>query len=304
MFVSGMTIAKNLVRLDYPFIEAIRSALPLCDEFVAVIGDSDDGTFEAVQQLNDPKIRIVRTTWSEKVTPRKCILAQQTNIGLHLCRGDWVIYLQGNEVLHESSLPALRETMEAHKDNPEVEALLLERLTFWGDYDHVVHAYPERFKYSARILKPYVGMYSVRDAMSFAVFDGYSLNGRYPRAVDTGQDLFRYGFVQSPALLSEKYKLAVHIDGGDPNVGEENYYNYMPRQFVRRFEGTHPALMHDRVKACRFAIVDDDPRWRTKLTLKERQRLMETAFYRQFGLPHWRNTRYKLTGGYRPKPRN
>ena len=303
MFVSGVTIARNLVKMDYPFVEAIRSALPICDEFIAVVGDSDDGTLEAVRRINDPKIRILQTTWSDKVTPRKCILAQQTNLGLHLCRGDWAIYLQGNEILHESSLPALREQMETHKDNPAVEALLLERLTFWGDYGHVVRTYPERFKYSPRILRPYIGMYSIRDAMSCAVFDGFSMRGRYPRAVDTGQDLFRYGFVRSPALLAAKYRDAVHIKATETNVGEDHFYKTICKQCVGRFEGAHPAVMRDRANAFAHTLSDNDPRWRTKPTLKERQRLLESAFYTRFGVPRRRNTRYVLLGNYRLKPR-
>ncbi len=32
--VSGLTIIRNGVRLNYPFIEAIRSVLPICDEVI------------------------------------------------------------------------------------------------------------------------------------------------------------------------------------------------------------------------------------------------------------------------------
>lgn len=40
---------------DYPFREAIRSILPLCDEFVVAVGDSTDGTREAVLALDPQK---------------------------------------------------------------------------------------------------------------------------------------------------------------------------------------------------------------------------------------------------------
>jgi hypothetical protein len=42
--VSGFTFARNAVRLRYPLVESIRSALPLVDEMVVNVGRSDDGT--------------------------------------------------------------------------------------------------------------------------------------------------------------------------------------------------------------------------------------------------------------------
>ena len=67
MFISGLTIIRNGIRLKYPFLEAIRSALPICDEYVVVVGDSDDQTLEAVAELRDPKIRVIQSVWSNRV---------------------------------------------------------------------------------------------------------------------------------------------------------------------------------------------------------------------------------------------
>ena len=52
MFVSGLTIVKNGVKLRYPFLESIQSLLPVCDEFIAVIGDCEDDTRERILALN------------------------------------------------------------------------------------------------------------------------------------------------------------------------------------------------------------------------------------------------------------
>ncbi|MCS7085789.1 MAG: glycosyltransferase family 2 protein, partial [Bacteroidia bacterium] len=43
MTVGGFTIVRNAVKYDYPFIEAIRSILPICDQMIVAVGDSDDG---------------------------------------------------------------------------------------------------------------------------------------------------------------------------------------------------------------------------------------------------------------------
>lgn len=304
MMISGLTILKNVMWLGYPFQEAIRSVLPICDEFLAVVGKSEDGTLEAVRELKDPKIRIVETVWSDKVKPRGCLLAQQTNIGLHLCEGDWVIYLQANEVLHESCLPGLVRMMAEHKDNLRVEALLLERLTFWADYSHYLRAYPDRFKYSPRIVRPYLGTYSIRDAMSFAVFDRFSTRGRYPRALDTGVDLYRYGYVGRIEQIAAKLQKAVHFGNpGEVHLSEAYYYQNHVKSLVAAYPGSHPEVMRERVKSLPPQIRLGDPRWRVKPNRKERQRLLETWYYERFGVPWFRNTRYRLVGGYVKKNR-
>lgn len=304
MIISGLTIIRNGVRLDYPFLEAIRSALPICDEYVVVVGSSDDHTLEAIEGLRDPKMRVIESVWSDRIKPQRYVLSQQTNIGLHLCRGDWVICLQGNEVLHESSLPILARIMKKHNKDRQVEALLFERLTFWGDYHHVIAVYPERFKFTPRIVRPYLGTYAVRDAMSFAVFDNFSTRGRYPRSIDTGENIFRYGRVQSAQQYQEKLTGAIHFaEHPETELSNHYYYRDVPRQFVRRFTGSHPAVMAERLKATPRRILLDDRRWRVRPTLRERQRIWETRFYERFGFPRLRNTRYSLIGRYKRKPK-
>ena len=46
MKVSGFSFLRDGVKLGYPFVESIRSALPVCDEFIVAVGRSDDGTLE------------------------------------------------------------------------------------------------------------------------------------------------------------------------------------------------------------------------------------------------------------------
>ena len=44
MKVSGFTFVRNAVKYDYPVVESIASILPLCDEVVVAVGQSEDGT--------------------------------------------------------------------------------------------------------------------------------------------------------------------------------------------------------------------------------------------------------------------
>jgi hypothetical protein len=219
-----------------------------------------------------------------------------------MCNGDWIINLQANEVLHESSLPVLKNIMRQHLENPAIEALLLRRLEFWGDYNHVGAVYPHRFKYTPRILRPHIGTYSIRDAMSVAIFDNFSRKGRYPRAADTGQQLFRYGNVRSHDIFADKQEHAVHHADANRErpLGRGDLYNSLPRSFVAPYKGSHPSVMLARITHFTDKISLADPRWRLSLTLNERRRLVETWFYQRFQIPRWRNKRYNLVGGYLP----
>lgn len=61
MKISGFTFIRNAVKYDFPVLEAINSILPIVDEFIVNVGKSDDGTFELIHKINDPRIKIVES---------------------------------------------------------------------------------------------------------------------------------------------------------------------------------------------------------------------------------------------------
>ncbi|MEM1218384.1 MAG: hypothetical protein AAGH79_05710, partial [Bacteroidota bacterium] len=65
MKISGFTMGKNTGKLYYPIKEAIESVLPIVDEFVVALGDSDpdDPTEDLIQSIQSDKIKIIRTVW-------------------------------------------------------------------------------------------------------------------------------------------------------------------------------------------------------------------------------------------------
>src|SRR5882724_5782826 len=112
MKISGFTFIRNGNILGYPFVPSIRSLLPLCDEIIVNVPRSTDGTLESVQQIADPRIRIVQSEWDEKQRTAGLALSHHTNLALAQCSGDWCVYIQGDEVLHEAGVPAMRTAME------------------------------------------------------------------------------------------------------------------------------------------------------------------------------------------------
>ena len=112
MRVSGFTFLRNAVINGYPFEESIRSILPIVDEFICVIGEGVDDTRGRVVAIGDPKIRVIDSQWNESMQDRGFVYGQQKMIAQFNCTGDWAFYLEGDEVLHESEVMSIRDTME------------------------------------------------------------------------------------------------------------------------------------------------------------------------------------------------
>ena len=79
MKISGFTIARNVVKYDYPIVEAITSILPICDEVVVAVGKSEDATLELIKSINSPKIKIIETVWDETLRKGGKVLADETD---------------------------------------------------------------------------------------------------------------------------------------------------------------------------------------------------------------------------------
>jgi hypothetical protein len=105
-------IVKNTLSQGYPFVEAIAQALPVCDEILVGDGGSTDGTLEILRRLEqlNPKIRVYVDPWPEKNLAHD--LRWATNRLMQKCRGEYILYIQANEVIHEKSWEYLRSTPE------------------------------------------------------------------------------------------------------------------------------------------------------------------------------------------------
>src|SRR3954467_2993440 len=79
MKVSGFTFIRNAVKNDYPIVEAITSILPLCDEFIVMAGNSDDGTRELIEAIGSPKIKIIDSVWDDSLKEGGRVFAAETD---------------------------------------------------------------------------------------------------------------------------------------------------------------------------------------------------------------------------------
>jgi hypothetical protein len=248
MFVSGFTFVRNGLAFDYPFVESIRSALDLCDEFVVSVGPSDDGTRRAVESIGSPKIKIHDSVWDDTLREGGRVLAAETNKALDRVakQADWALYLQADEVIHEKFLPAVRRAMEQHLDDARVEGLLFDYLHFYGAYRYVGDS-RKWYRREVRAVRNDPAIRSWKDAQ------GFRKDGRKLRVRPAGACIYHYGWVKPPAVQQAKqqhfHKLWHDDAGAKRRAGEAAVFDYSRIDSLRAFTGTHPAVMRNRVAA-------------------------------------------------------
>ncbi|MFA6654017.1 MAG: hypothetical protein WCS93_06745, partial [Candidatus Delongbacteria bacterium] len=258
MKISGFSMVRNGVKLYYPVVEMIKSILPIVDEFVIAIGKGDDDTREKVEEINDPKIRIIDTVWDFEKYPRGMENAHQTDIAKNACSGDWLFYLQADEVIHEKYLDNIKASCEKYLGNKEVEGLLFKYRHFWGDYDHC-HAGHGWYPREIRIVRNDPEIHSWESAQSFRRipnFDGINYRqqeGTHKLKVALiDAYVYHYGWVRPPNLMVNKKKALDTVHKGEKRVAEmykdkSDEFDYGPLDRLAVFNETHPAVMTEMI---------------------------------------------------------
>ena len=258
MKISGFSMGKNALKLYYPMRQSVESILPLVDEFVVALGDSDedDITRSEIEAIGSDKIRIVDTVWDIEKYPRGMEHAHQTDIAKDLCSGDWLFYLQSDEVVHERDLEKIRLRCEELLDDHEVEGLLFRYRHFWGDYEHVQDGHCW-YRKEIRIVRNNSQIHSWESAQSFRRipgFDGVNYRqqaGTYKlKVADVDAEIFHYGWVRPPRLMQNKIKAFSINHRGRESVEKQEAMHHFDRIFdygnlvkYTRYDGTHPAVM-------------------------------------------------------------
>ena len=263
MKVSGFTFIKNAEMLGYPFIESIQSVLPIVDEFIIAVGKSEDNTLEIIKSIKNDKIRIIETQWNESMQDRGYVYAQQKMTAQFSCTGDWAFYLEGDEVLHEKDLDTIRNTMERHLGNPEVEALYFDYYHFYGRPDQVGIA---GYKRAPRIIRNTIRNYSP-DGLFFVVMDK-NKKGRYPKAAYAGCYIYHYGHVRKVERNNEKIK-QVGKYWGDEEPDAFSTYGNIDLAEIRPFTGTHPKIVKDWLRTEAELVFNQNPNY--QVTFKDKK---------------------------------
>ncbi|GAB3948933.1 hypothetical protein GCM10028805_24430 [Spirosoma harenae] len=269
MKVAGFSFIRNAILFDYPIVEAITSVLPVCDEFVIAVGDSDDDTLGLIQSIPSDKIRIIRTTWDQDARTGGRVLALETDKALAAISPDtdWAFYIQGDEVLHEQSIPAVRESMERYLNDKNVEGLLFKYVHFFGSYSYVGDS-RRWYRREIRVIRNTGNVVSYRDAQGFRTRGNQKLQVKLIDAY-----IYHYGWVKPPDLQKNRLRYANHFWHTDPErIAEvealQENFDYSEIDSLALFTGTHPVVMQPRVDRLNWNFTFDTSQKRYTLRVR------------------------------------
>jgi hypothetical protein len=280
--VCGFTIVRNAVKLDYPIVEAINSILPLCDEFVAAVGKSDDGTLELIRSIDSAKIKIVETVWDDSKREGGRTLALETDKAFAAIGSgfDWCFYIQADEVLHEQYYSTVRDAMVRYKDDQSVEGLLLSYKHFYGSYDYLGSSW-SWYRREIRIIRNDKSIFSYKDAQGFRKKPNEKLRVKLVDAC-----MYHYGWVREPKAMQRKQKAFNQLYHDDQwieeNVAKSEEFDYGQIDSLELFKETHPLIMQDRIRRLNWKF--DHDLSRNRLAPRERlKRFLSMFVGRQIG---------------------
>lgn len=267
MKVSGFTIVRNAIKYDYPVVEAICSILPLCDEMIVAVGNSEDDTLQLIKNINSPKIKIIETIWDDSLREGGAVLALETNKAFNAISADadWCFYIQADEVIHEKHLPAIKTAMLQWEKDKTVDGLLFNYLHFYGSYDYVGD-FRRWYRKEIRIIRNNKQISSYRDAQ------GFRKNNEKLRVKAIDACVYHYGWVKPPQFQQAKqqnFNKLWHSDNWvKENVRQADVFDYSTIESLALFKGTHPQVMQQRIGSQNWQFTFDPTK--KKFPLKAR----------------------------------
>ena len=262
MKITGFTIIRNAVMNDYPVVESISSILPVVDEMIVLVGDSQDETEALIRSIRSPKIVIHHSVWDPALKEGGAVLAAETDKAFHLVSpdSDWAFYIQADEVVHEQYHEAIRKSAAQYKDDKRVDGLLFKYLHFYGTYDFVGDS-RRWYHREVRIIRNDKTITSYKDAQ------GFRRNGKPINVKPIPAYVYHYGWVKNPKKMQEKRRNMIDLW---QNKTEENREILTVDIFdfnedidsLKKFTGTHPSAMQQRIA---------DQNWTVELDLSKKK---------------------------------
>lgn len=249
MSIGGSLFIRNAIQHDYCVEESILSLMPLCDDIVVLDCRSNDGTTERLEKMANrySKMRLFKNITWECATDysRLRILA---NMAISFLKTDWHFMIQADEVLHESSIPVIKEITERFKHDSLT--FLMRRPHIFGNMDHQIsYAIPNERKPASD------SVFRLGRLHHLAVGDAESLFAtRYSTEYLEQMTLFHYGYARKNVCnLTKPIEMQAwfHGPGHSPDQRlldmKANDGVFRPEAFFRwdelsRLKMSHPAV--------------------------------------------------------------
>lgn len=241
--LAGCVCIRNGFDLDFPWIQAVESLLPVCDEVVICDGESEDSTQAYARNWSkrEPKINLCVYPWPKPKGDADFWVTWLNYAREHI-KSDWHFQLDADEILHEKSYDELREFTK----RKALKSGIVTRWNFWQDTAHTI---PEGVC---------LGKHVVRVAPSniWLASDGPHPKGSEASQIsqNTGIEIFHYGFLRHPEAFFKKERAlqGFFFDTYDQRLADAEKFegNWMTKEGVTGWEnrldeyhGKHPEVI-------------------------------------------------------------
>ena len=251
MDIEGFTYVRNGIQMGYPFVESIKSILPIVNKIFVVVGDSVDGTRKAVEDIDSKKVVIIDSVWQDEKRNNGEIFMEQSNLGLAEITSDWAFHIQADEVLHQNDINKTLEFIQLADKDDRIDGLLFPFLHFWGDYKHIRDT-RKTHPFEIRVFKNNRNILSYKDSQGFRSFsDTNDLVGSKLRVIKTDIPVFHYSYTRNPKLMNKKanyFHRFWHSNDWLKENTTAQEFDYNDVDLLKTFEGTNPVYMDEFIK--------------------------------------------------------
>lgn len=283
MKVSAFTFIKNGQILGYPFVQSIKSILPIVDEFIVNVGECEDDTLDMLYSIEDEKISVIKSKWNDEMRDRGYVYGQQKMIAQFNCTGDWAFYIEGDEVYHEKDLAIIKKSMQMHLNDSNVEALVVDFKHFYGNANSVLCS-PGWYRSEARIIKNSIRSYAP-DGLFWLVIDS-NKRGRYPKSKKIQATCYHYGWIRTEEQMNLKSMKIQKYWGREPAAVD---YSQIDQFIIKQFIGSHPEIVQDWLPVD-HGLYKADPKHKLSFKQKKHRAMIwiENLFGLDFSKKHFK----------------
>lgn len=287
MKISGFTYLRNAIKYGYPFLASIKSLLPIVDELIVVVGSSEDGSREAIENLNNHKIKIIDTVWDDTLRENGKVFSQQADIGLKHITGEWAFHLQVDEVLHHEAKNKILTAIEKVDSKNNIDGIIFPFLHFWGDYKHIRNT-RRTHRYEIRAFK------NTGDIASYKDSQGFRRNNKKLKVIKSDTFIFHYSYTRHPRLMKKKdnyFHRFWHNDQWLKENTSQAEFDYNKVDKLEEFHGSHPVYMKKAIEAQDWEFRYDP----SQSVIKFKDKILN-SFEKLTGIRMFEYRNYKIAG--------
>lgn len=208
--ISCFMVIRNGVDLGYPFIEAITSSLPVCDEIHVSEGYSDDNTYKVLTEVfkNNSRVILHRDHW-DKTSNKGSAIRNALNKVRDRCNGEYILEVDANEIIPPEDVGIIKRIPEIY---PDKDLFAFPYYQILGSQILFTEEFRFRFARNIRSIK--------------VMWDGYTMGHHLDLST-----LFNFGTIKRLANRLLTVFLEERVSGGFT----PEYYIYLPIPIFRYY---------------------------------------------------------------------